>query len=306
MKSDQQFHSDNDDDAWMKNPNPMDPFGDDIFFDDDPFNDLSVLPKDILQNQRKRFPADEIAQEMTLNQSLDSMSSQSFYGRRTLSSPMIALTPPPQQAFSPQITFQLPGVQTSINLTQSKISKLLAPVDTQARAQEDAEFMAATHETSLIISPHALGFIPYTLWHDRNYTFGELVSDFFQRKNHASCRFSYKLYNSLKLSEISERFAVLCGVKWLNNIIVRVDKRAFARLLGIKSIDGSLFHQQGNFTSHGFIEVSAEDVPRICPDVDLTGVDYDSVRLLYHNEGTFVRTSQESDLTTCKWASARK
>jgi hypothetical protein len=306
MNQGQPFHSDDDEDAWMKNTNPLDPFGDDIFFDDDPFNDLSLLPKSIQPNQSQHFPVDEIAHKMAQNQSIGSMSTPNLFGRRTLSSPMITLTPPPQQPYSPQISFQLPGVQTSINLTQSKISRFLAPVDTQARAQEDAEFMAATHDTSLIVSPHALGFIPFTLWHDRNYTFGELVSDFFQRKNHASCRFSYKLFNSLRLSEITERFAVLCGVKWLNNIIVRVDKRAFARLLGIKSIDGSLFHQQGNFTSHGFIEVSAEDVPRICPDVDLTGVDYDAVRLLYHSDGTFVRTAQEADLITCKWASGRK
>jgi hypothetical protein len=28
----------------------------------------------------------------------------------------------------------------------------------------------------------------------------------------------------------------------------------FAKLLDVKIIDGSLFHHQGNFSSHGFIE----------------------------------------------------
>ena len=298
------LHSDNDDDSWLKGFETIEYKDDDNdLFGEDPLNDF-FAPKH--NSVTPIFQINSSNQDTQSGHSIDSINSSEFNARRTISSPLIALTPPPPQIFSPQVQFQIPGVQTTFNFSQSKISRLLAPVDTQARAQEDQEFINSLRDTSLVVSPHGLGFIPYSLWHDRTYTFGELVTDFFQRKNHASCRFSYKLYNSLKLSQINERYAFLCGVCWLNNLILRVDKRAFARLLGIKSIDGSLFHQQGNFPSHGFIEISAEEVPKICPDVNLTGVDFDSVRLLYHAEGIFVRAAQESDLATCKWASVRK
>lgn len=296
--------SDDSDDAWATVFDAIEyKDGDEAdMFAVDPFSDFySGMHQNQIQKQN-HFAFQPLPGGHTGNPSMDSASTD-FFHRRTISSPLIQLTPS-QHPYSPQVS--LPGVQTTLSFSPSRISRLLAPVDTQARAQEDATFMSSIHDTTLVLNPHALSFIPYTLWQERTYSFGELVTDFFQRKNHASCRFSYKLYNALKLSAINDKFAFLVGVRWLNEQIIRVDKRAFARLLGIKSIDGSLFHQQGNFPSHGFIEVSAEDVPKICPDVDLTGVDYDTVRLLYHGDGIFLRSAQEADLANCKWASSRR
>ena len=134
-------------------------------------------------------------------------------------------------------------------------------------------------------------------------TFGEIVSTFFQKKNNANSRFSHKLFNALKLSECSPEFPQLVGVSWLTQFILRVDKRAFARLLGIKSIDGSLFHQQGNFPSHGFFEIGAGDAAKFCPPgINLTGVDFENVRLLVHNEQKFRKGCTEFDIINCRWA----
>ena len=172
---------------------------------------------------------------------------------------------------------------------------------------DEARFYAVCADPSLIFNPARLGFIPPNLWEDRNMTFGECVSEFFQRKNNANSRFSHKLFNALRLSEFNPIFTPFVGVKWINENILRVDKRAFARLLGIKSIDGSLFHQQGNFPSHGFFEIGAGDVSRYCPPgLDLTGVDFENVRLLIHTANLFKRGCTEADIEHCRWASTRK
>ena len=278
-------------------------------FADEPFGEDSIF-KEFAYNQKKDENAFSPFQVPTLDSGLSAHPSMSSFSndqfaRRTISSPLISLSGPHQQAFSPIPT--IPGTQSTLSFNQqARVSRMLAPVNQQQQQQEDVIFLASLHDPSLSISPHILGFIPFTLWQERFYTFGELVTDFFQRKNHSSCRFSYKLYNALRLSLLSPQFAFLVGVSWLNDQIIRVDKRAFARLLGIKSIDGSLFHQQGNFPSHGFVEVPAEDVPKVCPNVDLTGVDFDNVRLLIHSAGVFVRTAMESDIVNCRWANAKR
>jgi hypothetical protein len=162
-------------------------------------------------------------------------------------------------------------------------------------------------DPSLRIDPKELGLVPATLWGSSEVTFGQLVSDFFQRKNNANTRFSHKLFNALVLGEWQPRFKELTGVSWLTDSILRVDKRTFARLLGIRSIEGSLFHQQGNFPSHGFIEIGAGDRHRYCdPDLDLSGVDFENVRLLIHPANAFHRGCTAQEIEGCRWNGAKK
>jgi hypothetical protein len=152
-----------------------------------------------------------------------------------------------------------------------------------------------------------LGFIPATVWTDQQIRFSDLVREFFQRKNNVNSRFSHKLFNALKLSEANPAYAQLVGVSWLTDTILRVDKIAFARLIGVRSIEGSLFHQQGNFPSHGFLEIGAGDVRELCPPgVDLSSVDFENVRLIYHAEGIFRRGCTERDIEACRWAGGRR
>ena len=87
---------------------------------------------------------------------------------------------------------------------------------------------------------------------------------------------------------------------------MKIDKRIFARLLGIKTIDGSLFHQQGNFPSHGFVELNEKEAAAEVSPEHLEGVDYETVRLLVHNPGIFTRDCTEEDIERCKWISTRK
>jgi len=168
------------------------------------------------------------------------------------------------------------------------------------------EFMVACQSSALRFNPKQLGFIPSNLWVDRETDFSQTVSDFFRRKNNQNCRFIHKLYNGLRLVEADSMFLPFVGVSWLNASILKVDKVVFARLLGIRSIDGSLFHQQGNFPSHGFVEIGAGDVREMCPpDVDLSGIDFGNVRLVFHLEGVFTKGCTEAEIENCRWANTK-
>jgi hypothetical protein len=132
-------------------------------------------------------------------------------------------------------------------------------------------------------------------------TFADLVTKFFQRKNNANCRFPHKLYNALALVDHSPALFSLIGVQWITDRIFKVDKLVFGRLLGITSIDGGLFHRQGNFPSHGFSELGSTELEGLRTVHDLADVDQDRVRLIYHKGNGFVKGSNEDAVTKCRW-----
>jgi hypothetical protein len=113
------------------------------------------------------------------------------------------------------------------------------------------------------------------------------------------------LYNALALVESDPLFYHFVGVKWISDQVFKVDKLIFGRLLGITAIDGSLFHRQGNFPSHGFIEVASGDVDSMEKSCDLTDVDQDRVRLLFNTTKSFYRNCDENCLRGCKFLTVR-
>lgn len=187
-----------------------------------------------------------------------------------------------------------------------KMSSQPLPIVPTITTSADEEFNTVCRDPEIKFNPHKLGFIPTKFWPDKEFTFGELVTDFFQRKNNANSRFYHKLYNALKISEDDPFYSEYLGIEWVNNNVLKVDKKKFARLLNIKTIDGSLFHQQGNFPSHGFIELGTNDALKYVTEEDLDKVDYENVRLLVHQAGVFVRGCTEDAIEGCKWVSSRK
>jgi hypothetical protein len=83
--------------------------------------------------------------------------------------------------------------------------------------------------------------------------------------------------------------------------IFKVDKLIFGRLLGITAIDGGLFHHQGNFPSHGFVEMGVEEL-EIGTTSSVSDVDRDRVRLFIHSGKMFHKNADELSITICKWA----
>jgi hypothetical protein len=155
----------------------------------------------------------------------------------------------------------------------------------------------------LLVNPVELGFAPAGPWADEKIHFTQIVTDFFQARHTASRRFPYKLFNALVLGESDPTYKELTGVAWATDSILRVDKIVFANLLGLHSIDGSIFHQQGNYPTHGFFEIGSAERAQHCPsDMDMTGVDFDNVRLLIHRKKLFKTGCTRQEIEGCKWS----
>jgi hypothetical protein len=169
----------------------------------------------------------------------------------------------------------------------------------------DAEFNNLVKDPTIVVNPGKLGFIPQSSWPNQETTLGAVILLFFHKRNSPGCRFSHKLYNALRLSLSFPDLKEFLGIEWLTRTILRVNKLAFARLLKIKAIDGSLFHQQGNFPSHGFVEIGVNETQALSPEL-LVGVDFDTVRLLKHVDGTFTSECSQSEIENCKWVNCRK
>ena len=171
-------------------------------------------------------------------------------------------------------------------------------------SREDEEFYSVYNNPNIKINPKRLNFIPTTFWpNDQEYSFGDIVESYFRIKNNPDARFPHKLYNALKLTSTDANFIPYIGLTWLTNDVIKVDTVAFARLLNIKSINGALFHAQGNFPSHGFVEIkSVDDAANKGIDLSLLqSIDFEKVRLLYHAENLFTVDSTEEDIARIKW-----
>lgn len=167
---------------------------------------------------------------------------------------------------------------------------------TPIAARTDPIFNDIIINRKYTINPTQVGFIPSMFWPSKEYQLADIIFDFFQRKNNVSCRFLHKLYNAVKLSRVNDFYAELVGVKFITQVVLKVNKGCFARLLGIKTIDGSLFHKQGNFPNYGFVELSSELAQAYCTASDLADVDFDEVRLLIHTNGVFKANCTEADI----------
>lgn len=184
--------------------------------------------------------------------------------------------------------------------------KVLPPDLDVEGPSSNAAYQATMADPSVTFAPQELGFLPSNYWLNTDTTFNDMVTKFFQRKNNANCRFPHKLYNGLLIVDNSPNMYNLIGVKWVTDKVIKVDKLIFGRLLGISSIDGGLFHKQGNFPSHGFAEVSVDETEKLRHEYDLSDVDLDRVRLMYHKLGMFVKGSDEEAVTKCKWVEEQK
>lgn len=221
----------------------------------------------------------------------------------------IAPQQPGMGNFMPHIPPNMPAVsKRSQRQQKGSKTKILPPeLDIEGPSSNEA-YKVAMADKNLTIYPKALNFLPSNYWVDQESPFGELVTKFFQRKNNANCRFPHKLYNALSVVEQDPTMYNLLGVKWVTDEIFKVDKLIFGRLLGISSIDGGLFHRQGNFPSHGFTELSSAQVNELKVSLgdEIADVDQERIRLMFHEGKMFSKMSDEDSVTKCKWANSDK
>jgi hypothetical protein len=229
-----------------------------------------------------------------------------------------AFDPLPQEAPLADADFHVPGHRRAHSATCSGYSDFLRDLPNplhrrehsdhaQSMSSDDStEFESMCRDTLVKFNPRKLGFVPLSHWEDTEVTFGGLVASHFQQKSGRNTRFFHKLYNALKMSELDRFYSEYLGVEWVTDRLIKIDKKKFARLLGIHAIDGSLFHRQGNFPSHGFREIGPEEAKEMVPADELAMVDYDNVRLLIHAPGNFVRGSTPQDFDQCRWINPKQ
>lgn len=202
-----------------------------------------------------------------------------------------------QQQFPPRVILTPRPSKPLPDLSFTRRSHGPLPISASA----DPEFLKRAQDASVTLNPAKLGFIPESVWSEKEEVkFGDLVTSCFHRKNHASCRFSHKLYNALKITEAMQDWFNIIGVIWIGQIVIRVDKRIFAQLLGINAVDGSLFHRQGNFAALGFMELSIAQAEESLEPADLEGVDFDRIRLLVHGPKIFKRDVRPEAIENCR------
>lgn len=167
----------------------------------------------------------------------------------------------------------------------------------------DVNFMRAVLSPFCKVYPAEMGLLPRKFWSGIDCVrFGELVEVFFQRRNHANSRFIFKLIDALLMVEDNPELYPLIGVKWITQQVIMVNKRVFAQLLGVSqsSADGALLNAQGNFSTHGFVEITSAFHMmqlQIKPqDIALHRENPTNVRFLIHARGRLQRNQSLDDL----------
>jgi hypothetical protein len=169
----------------------------------------------------------------------------------------------------------------------------------------DDEFSSLCHDPLVTFNAKELGFIPLDAWSKEKYTFGELVTDFFQRKSSGNTRFLHKLYNALQIVQSDRFYSDVIGIEWVTEKVLKINKRKFGRLFGLRAIEGSFFHQQGCFPVHGFRELGPAEAGEVVSQQDLEDVEFDEVRLLVHCAEAFVRGSSAEPYLLPRWKYGR-
>ena len=93
----------------------------------------------------------------------------------------------------------------------------------------------------------------------------------------------------------------IIGVEWISDYILLVHKNEFARLLGVRTIEGCLFHKQGNFSAYGFVSPSPEEAIEVMGEEAYKHFDYVSGKLLVHKDRLFHKNCTEKEIENCKW-----
>ena len=154
---------------------------------------------------------------------------------------------------------------------------------------------------SEIIDPVALQFIPKSTWASWKPTSVQGLHDtYFSRKNSVSRRFEHKLWNALQITTRRPDLYPAVGVMWVSETIIQVNRVIFGKLLGLEKSTSALFNMQGSFPTHGFTELTLDEV-RIVAGVKSTTSDFDECRFFVRKDGKFTRHSKEADVMACSY-----
>ena len=212
-------------------------------------------------------------------------------------------TQAPPEKYSPQSKEEVslpPSKQFKPGLNKRAVNQI-------AQSPDDEQFFNACSDQFICVNPCKMGFLPKEFWRDQYYTFGQLVHDHFQKRNHPKCRFSHKLHNALKLADAHPELIQYIGVEWKTKYIIHVQRDVFGRLLGIKNAEEGLFHKQGNFSSFSFVELSYHQVMEQFGSGISSNYDLAEHRYVYHKDQLFYDGCPEEELdNNLEWVKCTK
>lgn len=146
------------------------------------------------------------------------------------------------------------------------------------------------------IEPKMLGLIPDHFWNnfEKKIELSSIIKDFFNKRTSQSTRFIYKIYNALKITTRYPEYKEIIGTFWVSKEIFIVNRHEFAVINNIKIEKGALFHQHGNFTTHGFVVLDENEIiKKLGKDIFLKYQDPNIV-FVKHSEGNFtISTTKE-------------
>ena len=73
---------------------------------------------------------------------------------------------------------------------------------------------------------------------------------------------------------------------------MKIHSEIFATLIGINTIQGGLFHKQGNFPRHGFLHIYKNSLVELINNPNCKDVDDHTVRLFYDKYRRFSRDKE--------------
>jgi hypothetical protein len=100
-----------------------------------------------------------------------------------------------------------------------------------------------------------LGFLPKAEWTPDQVSLRDLRQMYFTRRNGIARQFEYKLDNALAIASAFPAAYEFVGATWVSDRLMKINAHGFAGLLGIRTVQGGLFHKQGNFSRHGLHHV---------------------------------------------------
>lgn len=154
------------------------------------------------------------------------------------------------------------------------------------------------------VYPQKLNLYPSSIFKQTPITVRQLIDTHFKRRSSKKMPFHLKLFNALQLTTDNPNLVPLLGVKWITDRVFKLYREPFAKIIGVSSVNGSLFNKQGSFPTHGFILVSRFE-HQLQVNEDLSDVDDETIRLYRHNSENFHQNATEEELNSCRWRSPR-
>jgi hypothetical protein len=117
----------------------------------------------------------------------------------------------------------------------------------------------------------------------------ELRQMYFTRRSGVGRQFDFKLFNALCITAKYPSAYEFVGAVWISPNVMKIHAQPFANLLGIHTVQGGLFHKQGNFSRYGFSHIFRHVAPDFALSPDCDDVDDYNVRLYTDKSNRFFR-----------------